>query len=171
MRTLEGRYARALFEVLRDEGGLKADVEQLTGSKELWNALTNPCVRVKEKEALLEQLEVGNSSPALRNFYRVLCRRERLGLLPGILAQYHALCLEAENAAEGELRCARPMAREETERLSRALCRIHGKSRIDLRVEVDPSLLGGFVLKLGDVTYDKSVRGMLNGLRRSLKER
>ena len=51
-----------------------------------------------------------------------------------------------------------------------ALKRRHGLSKIEFQVELDPGLLGGFVLQLQGITYDKSVRGMLQGLRRSLKE-
>lgn len=177
MRPLEERYARALFQVLGDELALRAeselrsDVELLTNTGEVWAVLRNPCVRPGEKTAVVERLAGKDTSPALLNLYRILCSRGEISLLPRILEQYHALCLEADHAAEGLLCCARPMDRESMEKLEQTLCRLHGKSRIVLRTAVDPSLLGGFVLQLGDATYDKSVRGMLNGLRRSLKER
>ena len=54
--------------------------------------------------------------------------------------------------------------------MGEALKRRHGLSKIEFQVELDPGLLGGFVLQLQGITYDKSVRGMLQGLRRSLKE-
>lgn len=177
MSPLEARYARALFEALppeerlRAEEPLRARAELFTGTPALWRALTSPCVRPEEKDALLRRLTEGSAPPILADFFRLLCAKGRIGLLPGVLREYHALCLEAENAAEGVVRSARPLPDGEAERLAAALCRKHGKSRVELRRETDPSLLGGFVLRLGDTVYEKSVRGMLGGLRRSLKER
>lgn len=171
MRPLELRYAQALFELTREEAQLCSDTELLTGDGALWKALCSPCVRAAEKRALLERLLRGKTSPQLLNFYRLLCDRGRISLLPRIRTGYHALCLDAEQAAEATLRCARPLSGADLERLSRALCRLHGKTRVDLRTQLDPSLIGGFVIQLGDRTYDKSVRGMLRGLESSLKER
>ena len=156
MRPLEQRYAQALFELTQEEAQFRSDTEFLTGDSSLWKVLCSPCVSTAEKHALLE---------------RLLCDRERIFLLPRILTCYHALCLDAEQAAEATLRCARPLAEADREQLSQALCRLHGKNRVELLTRLDPSLIGGFVIQLGDMTYDKSVRGMLRGLQRSLKER
>ena len=150
MRPLEQRYAQALFELTQEEAQFRSDTE---------------------KHALLERLLRDKTTPLLLNFYRLLCDRERIFLLPRILTCYHALCLDAEQAAEATLRCARPLAEADREQLSQALCRLHGKNRVELLTRLDPSLIGGFVIQLGDMTYDKSVRGMLRGLQRSLKER
>ena len=68
-------------------------------------------------------------------------------------------------------RCARQPDPADLARLGDALKKRHGLSRIEFQVMLDPQLLGGFVLQLKGVTYDKSVRGMLRDLRRSLKER
>ena len=57
------------------------------------------------------------------------------------------------------------------QRIGKALEKRRGFGHIEFHVVVDPSLLGGFVIHVGGVTYDKSVAGMLQGLRRSLKER
>ena len=171
MRPLEQRYAQALFELTQEEAQFRSDTEFLTGDSSLWKVLCSPCVSTAEKHALLERLLRDKTTPLLLNFYRLLCDRERIFLLPRILTYYHALCLDAEQAAEATLRCARPLAEADREQLSQALCRLHGKNRVELLTRLDPSLIGGFVIQLGDMTYDKSVRGMLRGLQRSLKER
>ncbi|MFR6278088.1 MAG: F0F1 ATP synthase subunit delta [Acutalibacter sp.] len=56
-------------------------------------------------------------------------------------------------------------------RIEEVLKRRHGLSKVEFQVKLEPELLGGFVIHLQGTTYDKSVRGMLRGLRRSLKER
>ena len=73
--------------------------------------------------------------------------------------------------AVAEFRCARKPAPEDLERLGDALKKRRGYAKIEFHVVLDPSLLGGFVIRLGGVTYDKSVKAMLQGLGRSLKGR
>ena len=109
--------------------------------------------------------------PVLLSFFRLLCRRERLSLLPAVVERYHQLKLKAEGGAQGVFTCAREPSPEDLERIGEALQKRHGLSKVEFQVVVDPQLLGGFVIQLEGVTYDKSVRSMLRGLRRSLKER
>ena len=171
MRTLETRYAQALLELTGDEEGLRAGGSLLTGDPALWKALNNPCVPGKEKDRVLCRLLEGKVSRELFSFFRLLCRRERLSLLPALQRRYHQLKLEREGGALAVYRCARQPDPADLARLGDALKKRHGLSRIEFQVMLDPQLLGGFVLQLKGVTYDKSVRGMLRDLRRSLKER
>ncbi len=171
MRTLEKRYALALFELTQDEEGLRTGAQRLMGDESLWQALNNPCVPRKEKDKVLCRLLKGEISPDLLNFFRLLCRRERLSLLPAIEKEYHQLKLKGEGAAQALFRCARQPDPADLARIGEALQKRHGLSRVEFRVELAPELLGGFVVQLEGVTYDKSVRGLVQGLRRSLKER
>ena len=170
MRTLETRYALALFELIRDEEGLQAAAALLQKEPSLWQALNDPCVPRAEKDRVLCRLLQGRVAPVLLSFFRLLSQRERLPLLPAILKSYHLLCLKAENGAQALYRCAREPDTSDLARVGEALKRRHGLSKIEFQVELDPGLLGGFVLQLQGITYDKSVRGMLQGLRRSLQE-
>lgn len=171
MRPLETRYAQALFELVQDEEALNRDVELLTGTPELWKALLNPSVSQREKDRVLCRLFQGQSRKELLDFYRLLCRRDRMALLPAIREEYHKLSLKRENGAIALFRCARRPSQEDLERIGQALKKRHGLSRLEFQIQEEPELLGGFVIHLEGVTYDKSVRGMLQGLRRSLKER
>ncbi len=85
--------------------------------------------------------------------------------------EYHQLCLEGAGGIQAEFRCAREPDPKDLQRIGKALEKRRGFGHIEFHVVVDPSLLGGFVIHVGGVTYDKSVAGMLQGLRRSLKER
>ena len=69
------------------------------------------------------------------------------------------------------LTCVRRPGEEALEKLKKALCKLHKKRDIVFDIQIDPSLLGGFTLELEGVTYDKSVRGALFGLKRQLEER
>lgn len=171
MRTLETRYALALFELTQDEEGLRAGAELLMGDQNLWEALNTPCIPREEKDKVLCRLLEGKTSPALLNFFRLLCRRERFSLLPAIEEKYHQLKLKQEGGAQALFRCARQPDPADLARIGEALKKRHGLSKVEFHVELDPEVLGGFVIQLEGITYDKSVRGVLRGLRRSLKER
>ncbi len=171
MRPLETRYALALYETLQDEEALSRDVELLTGTPALWSALQNPCVSKREKDRVLCRVLQNNTREELLSFYRLLSQRDRLPLLPAIREKYHQLCLEGAGGIQAEFRCAREPDPKDLQRIGKALEKRRGFGHIEFHVVVDPSLLGGFVIHVGGVTYDKSVAGMLQGLRRSLKER
>ena len=83
----------------------------------------------------------------------------------------HQLKLEREGGAQAVYCCARQPAPADLARIEEVLKRRHGLSKVEFQVKLEPELLGGFVIHLQGTTYDKSVRGMLRGLRRSLKER
>lgn len=171
MRALETRYALALLELTQDEEGLEAGASLLTQDSALWRALNNPCVPAGEKDKVLCRLLPGKVNKELLSFFRLLCRRERLPLLPAIQRQYHQIKLKSEGGAQAVFRCARQPDPQDLSRIGEVLKKRHGLSKVEFRVELEPELLGGFTIQLEGVTYDKSVRGMLRGLRRSLKER
>ena len=82
MRTLETRYALALLDLTQDEAGLEKAAGLLTGDDALWQALNNPCIPGKEKDRVLCRLLEGTVGKELLSFFRLLCARERLALLP-----------------------------------------------------------------------------------------
>ena len=95
MRTLETRYALALLDLTQDEAGLEKAAGLLTGDAALWQALNNPCIPGKEKDRVLCRLLEGTAGKELLSFFRLLCARERLALLPAIQGRYHQLKLAA----------------------------------------------------------------------------
>ena len=84
--------------------------------------------------------------------------------------RYAQAFLEAGGDQAQLARSARPLEEEALERLKGALCRLHHLKKVELETAVDPGLLGGFRLELQGVTYDKSVRGGLAALARTLEE-
>ena len=110
MRTLETRYALALLDLTQDEAGLEKAAGLLTGDDALWQALNNPCIPGKEKDRVLCRLLEGTVGKELLSFFRLLCARERLALLPAIQGRYHQLKLEREGGAQAVYCCARQPA-------------------------------------------------------------
>ncbi len=168
------RYGRALFEVIGEETAVERSVRALTASPRLWQALLDPRVSPAEKKAVVARAAELFSLPfprELENFYGLLIDKGRLYLLPEIRREYHRAALEAKNAAEALLVCARLPDQALLERIRQALCRLHHKTSVELEVRQDPGLIGGFILEIGGVIYDNSVRGRLEALGRRLQER
>lgn len=177
MDPVARRYAQALTEEAQSQGTLDAadaDVallaETLGGSRDLQLALTSPVVPAPKKRAVLDRLFDGKVSDLTLRFLRLLVEKQRDDRIPDILAAYRQLRDERTGTVEATVRTARPLSPEEAERLKGALEARSGKTvRMDLRVE--PSLIGGLVVRLGDVVYDRSVRHQLDTLRGQLAQR
>lgn len=170
MSELARRYASALYGLFRDEERFRASADALRAAPELWDALTNPTVHPDAKQRVLARQMAAGEPEELKNFFALLARRGRMALLPEILGEYHGLALRDQNAAECVMTCVRAPDAEHQARIRAALCRLHRKSEVRLRICLDPSLLGGFILNIEGMTYDRSVRGELRALARHLEE-
>ena len=170
MGELADRYAQAFLEAGGRDSELAHCAQQLMDEPVLWSALISPAVEPDEKVRVLTRLpDLASPGPAGR-LLCLMARKGRLPLLPEVVQSAHVLALEREGGALCRLTCARPLPPEQQERLKRALCRLHRLKRVELEEQVDPALLGGFRLELQGVTYDKSVRGGLTALARTLGE-
>mgnify|MGYP005830641293 CR=1 FL=1 len=170
MGELADRYAQAFLEVGGDGAELARCAQQLEGEKTLWAALISPAVEPEEKRRVLARLpEVAPPDPVGR-LLSVMAEKERLPLLPEVVQSTRRLALERDGGALGRMTCARPLTEDQLERIKETLCRLHHLKKVELEVQVDPALLGGLRLELQGITYDKSVRGGLDALARTLGE-
>lgn len=171
MSELSRRYAEALYDLAPDEKPLRDTAEAMMADAALWESLLSPAVQAWEKEHILSRLPELEGKDQLLRFYQLLADKGRMALLPDILDAFHDLALAKRGAARCRLTCVRVPSAEEQQKLRQALCRLHHKQDIEFDVRIDPTLLGGFMLDIEGVTYDKSVRGALAGLARQLEER
>lgn len=177
MDPVARRYAQALTEEAQQAGSLDAvdaDVALLTqtldGSRDLRLTLTSPVVSHAKKNAVLQRLFGDRLSALTLRFLGLLVDKQRDGQIPSILDAYRSLRDERTGTVEAAVRVATPLAADEAERLKAALEARAGKT-VRMRIEVDPSLIGGLVVRLGDVVYDRSVKHQLQTLRGQLAER
>ena len=169
MRELSRRYAQALYEAAPEiESSLRETASFLRETPALWEALCSPAVDPAAKRRILGRVLSGEE--VLSRFYGLLTEKGRMPLLPEIVDAYREVSLSARGAARCVFRYARPPEPAQLERLRPVLCRLHHKSDVVFDVQVDPALLGGFLLELDGYTYDKSVRGVLRGLKQRLEE-
>ncbi|HYE97150.1 MAG TPA: ATP synthase F1 subunit delta [Rubricoccaceae bacterium] len=171
------RYALALYEEAaqhgaadRVDGDMGMIAETLQGARELRAAIASPVVPRPKKEALLSRLFDGKVDDLVMRFVKLLVAKQREELLPEIVAAYVALRDERHGLIEAQVRTARPLGYDESRRLEQALAARTGK-KVRLRLDVDPSLLGGLVVRVGDRVFDRSLRHQLGLLREQLADR
>lgn len=171
MSELARRYAHALYGIFPDEGALERTAQALMGHAALWESLCSPAVQAEEKERILARLPVLDGQRILLSFYTLLADKGRMALLPEVVKAFHEKALAERGVASCRMTCVRQPEPQELERLKQALCRLHHKQDVVFEIQIQPDLVGGFLLEMEGVTYDKSVRGTLAGMLRQLEGR
>ncbi len=171
------RYAKALFGLAQDEHRhreVRAELENLgslfEGSRELRDALLTPLHPADQRKAALRAIGDGASaSPLVQNFLSFLIDQRRLINFGAIVEAYGELADAAEGLVTAEVVSASPLDDRRQDRLRRALTERTGQE-VRLEIEVDPSLIGGAIAKVGDLVFDGSLRTQLGQLRNNLKQ-
>jgi len=164
-------YARGLLEVARGEGNL-ADIEDdlfrfaraLDGSDELRMALTDVALPVGRRLAVVEQLLGPGALAASTGLISLIVAAGHAGDLPAIVERFVDLAAAERQRDFAEVRSAIPLDAAQTERLAEALGRATGKN-VEVKVVVDPSVLGGIIARVGDTVIDGTVRHRLEQLK------
>lgn len=167
------RYAEAAFQLAtRDKAldaygdGLDLAVRMLGGSDVL-GVLRNPARPLTERTQLVDTLLGKRVPEPVRKIAGLLVARGRVDRLGSVAAEYRRLLNREQGVVEALATAAAPLNGEETAALQRKVAEMTGK-KVDLRVEVDESLIGGITVRVGDTLYDASVRGRLERLRERL---
>jgi F-type H+-transporting ATPase subunit delta len=164
-------YAKALFEVAKAEGNLDEVEDELfrfarslEGSDELRNALTDELIPAERRQAVVEDLlghRASNTTTALVSFVVGAGRGKDL---PAIIAKLVERAAAEKEKAVAEVRSAIPLTADQQERLAAALANATGK-QVEVKVVVDPAVLGGLVATVGDTVIDGSVRTRLDQIK------
>jgi len=170
------KYARALLEVARDQELISAVSESLErvislldGLPELEVALKHPRVGQEEKLQLLDQV-ARDALPVVRRLLELLLRKGRWGRLRAVVSEFERLRADLRGEVLAEVTVAHPVGRAEEEEIQRALSRLFAR-RVTIRTSVDPGMIGGLRVVLGDRIIDNTVVRRLQIMRRRLKER
>ncbi|MGD8386596.1 MAG: F0F1 ATP synthase subunit delta [Desulfobacteraceae bacterium] len=170
------RYAKALFSLGQEEGKfeqygleLKEFAELCREQAEFGAVIANPVFAVEERKKILQAvLEKSGFSTTVKNFLTLLLDKDRMGAIASISEYYEKLWDEATNVARAKIVTARPLKEDAQKALKEALEALTSK-QIKSEILEDPSLIGGVVVKIGDVVLDGSVKAQLEGLKESLK--
>ena len=168
------RYAKAIFELAQESGQAKRwserleVVAQFLRDPELAEVLGNPSVTVARRQELAQALGGSNliDQEAL-NLIKLLVESNRTGEIDGVVEEYERLRDELEGRLRATAVTAVELSDKEVRQLVAQLSKQVGKE-VRLETEVDPAILGGLVLRVGDRLVDASVRTRLQQLRRRL---
>lgn len=170
------RYAQALFDESVRMGqteAVDADMsvvdDSLTGSTELLKFFQSPIISREKKASVVKGLFEGRVSTRTLEFMQLLVSKRREDVFPEIVAAYRELRDEQLGVVSASARSAKSMSSEDEQQLRSAVERMTGK-RVRLDVVIDPSLIGGVVVQVGDTVYDGSVRNQLATLRARFRQ-
>ncbi len=171
------RYASALFDVAREAGAVDvvgSELDQferlIQESPDLARLIRNPIFTAEEQErAIAAILSRAGTGGLTANFVRLVASKRRLFALPDMIRAYRRLVSDAKGIVQAQVVLAeRPSDGVMND--IRAALRDVAKADVDLDVRIDPSLIGGMIVKIGSRMVDASVRTKLNSIRLSLKE-
>jgi len=176
-RKLATRYARALLGALPEapaqniaDAYLAALAASMRSNGEFRSFLLNPANPTDAKKALLDQLSTAHGVPdRVVTFLRTVVDHGRIGNLAAIADVFHVEREAGQATVSATLTTAAPLPPELTARATAALERLAGR-KVNLTSEVDASLLGGAIAKVGSMVYDGSLKTQLARLRRALGE-
>jgi F-type H+-transporting ATPase subunit delta len=173
---LAGRYANAVFELAQETNAvdaLAADFASLksmiAASPDFANLVKSPVIpsdtKARAMKALLEKM---GAAPLTIQFLLFLIQKRRLFVLGGIIGAYGRLVARLKGEVSAEVISARPLSDSETAELKTVLKNKLGREP-RLETSVDPTLLGGLVVKLGSRMIDSSIRTKLTGIRAAMR--
>jgi F-type H+-transporting ATPase subunit delta len=174
---VSGRYATALFELARDERAIDAvllDLDNfnamLDDSADLRRLVRSPVfsadMQVKALTVVLDRAGITGISA---NFLKVLTANRRLFAVSDVIRAFRALVAKFKGEASADVTVAEALSDKNLGALKTALKSVTGKD-VALHVKVDPSIIGGLVLKLGSRMVDSSLRTKLNSIKHAMKE-
>ena len=172
--SVSRRYAAALFNQAKASGTLKetsADLarvaETLVGNVALGRMIGHPLAAVGKKKEVLNAAFSGSISATTLGFLNLLADKRRIGLLGDAKQGFDELLRAHNNIVAATATTAVPLSAAQLADLEKALEKRTGKE-IELTVSVDPSLMGGILVRIGDTVLDGTVKGKLDRLREQL---
>ena len=172
--TIARPYAKAAFEYAQGAKALAqwskdlATAAQIVSDPRIAAIATSPRSNQSDLLGMLQGVAGYTLDPSVQNFVRLLAENHRLLLLPEIAAHYEILRSQVENTVDVEVTSAVALDEAQKEKLSRAL-NTRLKRQVRMRTSVDPTLLGGAVVRAGDLVIDGSLKGRLERLATELE--
>lgn len=174
---MAGRYATALFELALEDKVLdkvRADLDRfdqlIAESDDLKRLVRSPVFSADQQvKALTSILQKAGIDGIAGNFIKLVASNRRLFALPQIIRAFRALVAKHKGEVSASVTVAEQLSDAHLKSLKDALNAVTGKD-VDLRVDVDPAIIGGLVVKLGSRMVDTSLRTKLNSIKTAMKE-
>jgi F-type H+-transporting ATPase subunit delta len=172
-----GRYATALFELAQDSGqvdAVAADLARFSAmiaeSADLQRFLRSPVFTADEQASAIVALTAKAGIGGLAaNFLRLVAAKRRLFAVEGMIAAFRSLVAQSKGIVTAHVTVAEPVSDARLAEIRASLEDVSGRT-VEVDLKVDPSLIGGLVVKMGSRMVDASLRTKLNSIRLAMKE-
>lgn len=166
------RYAKSLIDLAGEQNAVETvmkDIELFLetcrANPELQAILRNPIISLDKKANILDGLFSGKVNEMILSFFKIVIRKGRAEILfataKEFISQYNIL----KNVVKATVTSASPLSKENISQIEEVV-KDHTKGEVILTSVVDPKLIGGFILKVGDKQFDTSISSKLNKLRK-----
>jgi len=172
-----GRYASAIFDLAKSSGSLDSVASEfdalgtvLKDNSELSDVIASPAYSRDQQGAVMAQIgQKLGASDITRKFVGLMAQKGRLALLPDAMKGFSALLAEERGEETAEVVSAKPLSDMQRDALAQNLKSSFGKD-VKIDASVDPSLLGGLIVKIGSKMVDASLKSKLERLELAMKE-
>lgn len=169
MPLVEKRYAQALLELSLDgidnvRQEFKQLVEIFKSDTQFRSFLTDPRVKLDKKQGLVRNTFSGELSSRMLNFLLLLIAKQRINELPGIFEQFIQLADQRANVLDMKIITVAPLEESQISSLKDRFGKKYNASEVKVTEVVDPSIIGGIKVIIGDKVYDGSIKGRIESL-------
>ena len=171
LNTITTPYAEAFLQVAASQKEVDQVVDQAKSIISLWNdsselseAMSSPVLESEAKKLALEKLFADQVNPSFLNLLKLLADRQRIGLLDAVLERLLDLYREQRNIALATVTSASPLNDAQQAELLKKLQSVAGTDNLELNLQVEPGLIGGFVVTVGSKVIDASIAGQVRRL-------
>ena len=176
-KLIEGSYGDALFELALEQNNLDAIAEQvdvLTQSfaenPELLKLLNHPKISKEEKVSVIENIFKGRFSDDIVGFLVIITQKDRGAEIEGILNYFKAKVREYKKIGVARVTSAMELSAEQKKRVEEKLLQQTSYESFEVDYNIDASLIGGMIIRIGDRVVDSSIRTKLDNMTKNLRK-
>lgn len=169
------RYAKSLIDLAREENAIEAVrqdmaqvIEVMKESSQLRAVMANPIIKTDKKQAIIKEIFGDKIHKSVAAFFDIMIRKGRAGVLYSTSLEFIEAYNREKNIVLAKVVSAAPLSTEHTAQVKELISK-ETKGEVILENEVNPDLIGGFIITIGDKQIDTSILGKLNKLEKHLK--
>ena len=170
------RYAKAILQEANEANAgdivfddMRSVQATIRGSKELRAMLKSPVVKAEDKRQALLSI-FGDQSKYTHSLINVLVDNKRTDILTGVAESYISLYNEAKGIKEANVTTAVALSSELENQVLEKVKEITGSTNVTLKNDIDASIIGGFILRVGDLQYNASIANKLGNIKREFSK-